>query len=123
MTAQLAPDSVRPAVRPSIPPERFGERIARAQAGARAHGFDALLVSVGPDLVYLAGYAAMPLERLTMLVLPADGPATLIAPRLEAAPAQHAPGLASGAIALATWEENARATLDELRRAASIGKP
>jgi Xaa-Pro aminopeptidase len=45
---------------------------------------DALLLSVGPDLPYLTGYEAMPLERLTMLVLPRDGEATLVVPRLEA---------------------------------------
>ena len=31
---------------------------------------DVVLLSVGPDLPYLTGYEAMPLERLTMLVLP-----------------------------------------------------
>ena len=38
----------------------------------RAAGLDALLVGVGADLRYLAGYDALPLERLTLLVLPAD---------------------------------------------------
>ncbi len=33
-------------------------------------GVDVLLLSVGADLPYLTGYEAMPLERLTMLVLP-----------------------------------------------------
>ena len=32
---------------------------------------------------WLIGYAAMPLERLTMLVVPADGPATLVIPGFE----------------------------------------
>ena len=45
---------------------------------------DVLLLSVGADLPYLTGYEAMPLERLTMLVLPRDGDATLVVPRLEA---------------------------------------
>jgi Xaa-Pro aminopeptidase len=45
---------------------------------------DVVLLSVGPDLPYLTGYEAMPLERLTMLVLPRDGDATLVVPRLEA---------------------------------------
>jgi Xaa-Pro aminopeptidase len=74
--------------RPTTPGSRFAERIARAQAGARARRLDALLVGVGPDLVYLAGYGAMPLERLTMLVVPAEGPVTLVVPRLEVAPAR-----------------------------------
>ena len=45
---------------------------------------DALLLSVGADLPWLTEYTAMPLPRLTMLVLPADGDATLVVPRLEA---------------------------------------
>ncbi|CAN5617150.1 Xaa-Pro peptidase family protein [soil metagenome] len=45
---------------------------------------DVLLVSVGSDLPYLTGYEAMPLERLTMLVVPRDGEATLVIPTLEA---------------------------------------
>ena len=36
-------------------------------------GVDVLLLSVGHDLPYLTGYYAMPLERLTMLVVPRDG--------------------------------------------------
>jgi Xaa-Pro aminopeptidase len=46
-------------------------------------GVDVLLVSVGSDLPYLTGYEAMPLERLTMLVVPREGEATLVIPRLE----------------------------------------
>ena len=46
-------------------------------------GVDALLLSLGADLPWLTGYEAMPLERLTMLVLPSDGGATLVVPRLE----------------------------------------
>jgi Xaa-Pro aminopeptidase len=48
------------------------------------HGVDVLLLSVGADLPWLTGYEAMPLERLTMLVLPRDGDASLLVPRLEA---------------------------------------
>ncbi|MEE9413815.1 MAG: Xaa-Pro peptidase family protein, partial [Acidimicrobiales bacterium] len=47
-------------------------------------GVDTLLLSVGADLPYLTGYEAMPLERLTMLVVPVDGPAELVVPALEA---------------------------------------
>ena len=47
----------------------------------------------------------MPLERLTMLVVPAEGPVTLVVPRLEAAPARACPAVAAGHAVLATWEE------------------
>ena len=55
-------------------------------------GVDTLLVSVGSDLPYLTGYEAMPLERLTMLVVPREGDATLVIPRLEAPRVVERPG-------------------------------
>ncbi|HET7828453.1 MAG TPA: aminopeptidase P family N-terminal domain-containing protein, partial [Candidatus Limnocylindrales bacterium] len=67
-----------------IPAERYAERLEAARREAQAAGLDALCIGVGADLRYLTGYEAMPLERLTMLVLPADGEATLAVPRLEA---------------------------------------
>ena len=48
-----------------------------------AAGLDALLVTPGPDLRWLTGYDALPLERLTCLVVPATGDAFLVAPGLE----------------------------------------
>ncbi len=44
---------------------------------------DVVMLSVGPDLPWLIGYEAMALERLTMLVVPAGGPAELIIPAFE----------------------------------------
>ncbi len=61
-----------------------GERMGRVQAAMAAQGVDVLLLSVGPDLPWLTGYEAMPLERLTMLVVPRGGEATLVVPELEA---------------------------------------
>ena len=46
-------------------------RVAQVRERMVALDVDTLLLSVGPDLPYLIGYEAMPLERLTMLVLPA----------------------------------------------------
>ena len=46
-------------------------------------GVDALLLSVGPDLPWLTGFSAAPMERLTMLVLPVDGRPTLVLPGFE----------------------------------------
>ena len=62
----------------------FAERLDRTRARMGELGVDVVLLSVGADLPYLTGYEAMPLERLTMLVLPRDGDATLVVPRLEA---------------------------------------
>jgi Xaa-Pro aminopeptidase len=62
----------------------LARRAARVRDRMAEVGVDVLMLSVGPDLPYLTGYEAMPLERLTMLVLPRDGDATLVVPRLEA---------------------------------------
>ncbi len=62
----------------------FGERMGRVRAAMDRHGVDTVLLSVGADLPWLTGYEAMPLERLTMLVLPREDEASLVVPRLEA---------------------------------------
>ena len=64
-------------------------------------GIDVLLLSVGADLPYLTGYEAMPLERLTMLVLPRTGDARLVVPRLEAPRVVARPDL----FEIVPWEE------------------
>ena len=71
----------------------YVDRMHRARAAMERHGVDVLLVSVGRDLPYLTGYEAMPLERLTMLVVPKDGDATLVIPRLEAPRVIEQPGV------------------------------
>lgn len=63
--------------------DRLAERRRRAAAAAGEAGLAGLLVTPGPDLEYLCGYAAMPLERLTMLVLPASGDPVMVVPLLE----------------------------------------
>src|SRR5690348_13072045 len=60
------------------------QRLNRVQARMEDLGVDVALLSIGADLPWLTGYEAMPLERLTMLVLPRDGAATLVVPKLEA---------------------------------------
>lgn len=65
-----------------IPAGRYAERLARAVELAAGRGLAGILVGTGPDLRYLTGYAALPLERLTMLVITARG-ADIVVPRLE----------------------------------------
>lgn len=60
-------------------------RIAAAVAEMRRRGTDALVVTIGSDLPYLIGYRAMENERITALVVPADGDPTLVVPALEEA--------------------------------------
>jgi Xaa-Pro aminopeptidase len=59
-------------------------RMARVRERMGELGVDALLLSHGADLPWLTGYRAMPLERLTMLVLPLEGEPVLVVPALEA---------------------------------------
>ncbi|MDQ2964507.1 MAG: Xaa-Pro peptidase family protein, partial [Chloroflexota bacterium] len=112
--------------RPTIPAARFADRIARAAQATSDRGFDALLVGVGPDLRYLTGYEALPLERLTMLVLSAaTGGPRLVAPRLELAAARA--GVRPD-VPIVTWEETedpyvvvARLVSDAGRSASRVG--
>lgn len=89
-------------------PTTIRQRVDRVAAALRSSGVTAVLVSPGPDLRYLLDYDAVPLERLTCLVIPASGNPVLVVPRLEEA-AARASG-AGGAIAandldLRVWDE------------------
>ncbi len=77
------------------------ERFERVRGRMAELGVDALLLSLGADLPWLTGYEAMPLERLTMLVLPSDDHATLVVPALEAPRVEEDPSVFS----LRPWSE------------------
>jgi Xaa-Pro aminopeptidase len=79
----------------------YRDRLERARAAMDQRGIDVLLLSLGLDLPYLTGYHAMPLERLTMLVVPRSGEAVLVIPRLEAPRVVEQPGVFS----LLPWGE------------------
>jgi Xaa-Pro aminopeptidase len=76
-------------------------RVERVRKRMASLGVDALLLSLGADLPWLTGYEAMPLERLTMLVLPREGEAVLVVPRLEAPRVVEDPSV----FALRPWSE------------------
>lgn len=80
------------------------QRLGRAAELTGHAGWDALLVTPGPDLRYLAGYDAVPLERLTCLVVPAQGEPVLVAPLLERAAAAATP-LGQTGVSIETWGE------------------
>ncbi|MEZ5227214.1 MAG: Xaa-Pro peptidase family protein [Acidimicrobiales bacterium] len=71
----------------------FAERMSRVRAAMEQQGVDVLLLSVGPDLPWLIGYEAMPLERLTMLVVPVDDRPRLVIPSFETARVVEHPDL------------------------------
>jgi Xaa-Pro aminopeptidase len=95
---------VRPAAapRPAIPPERYAARLERASDVAGSAGVAALLIGVGSDLRYLTGYEAMPLERLTLLVVRPGHPPAIVVPRLERGAAEA--GLRTP-VDIRTWDE------------------
>ena len=80
------------------------ERITAARKACSEAAIDALLVTPGPDLRWLTGYDAIPLERLTCLVLSPEADPVLLVPRLEA-PAAMAAKVSDLGVALRTWEE------------------
>lgn len=66
-----------------------------------AQGLAALVVGPGSDLTYLTGYRMSTSERLTALVLDADGGSVLVAPALEAPRARAA----APDLVLREWQE------------------
>ena len=106
------------AARPVIPAGRFADRLARAATEAGDQGFDALLIGVGSDLRYLSGYEAMPLERLTMLVVIPGRDSVIVVPRLERGAAEA--GLRTD-VRIMAWAEgtDAYAAVVDLVRAAT----
>jgi Xaa-Pro aminopeptidase len=83
--------------------ERFAERRRRGGAAVAAAGLDGFLVTPGPDLRYLTGYDALPLERLTLLRLGPGVDPVLLVPRLERPAAEAAPGVEG--LEIATWAD------------------
>ena len=78
---------------------------ARLEAAASRLGdTDALLVAPSADLVYLTGYAPMPLARPTVLIVTPAGP-TLVVPTLERPLADACP--AADAVDIVPWDDGA----------------
>jgi Xaa-Pro dipeptidase len=70
---------------PPLKPEAFRERQSRLRAEARSRGLEALFVTPSTNLAYSANLAIGRSERLTALILFADGPAVLLTPSFEEA--------------------------------------
>jgi D-alanyl-D-alanine dipeptidase len=79
----------------------YGERRRRAAELAEQAGLEGLLVTPGGDLAYLTGYAPLPLERLTVLIVRPSRDPLMLVPQLECPGAAAAPG-ATG-IELVGW--------------------
>ena len=61
-------------------PEVYAQRLKRAQEITKAAGIDAVVVATGEDFFYLVGSTLSSHERLTALIIPADGTPQLFAP-------------------------------------------
>jgi Xaa-Pro aminopeptidase len=84
--------------------EDFAARIERAGQMAEAAGLSGVLVTPGPDLLYLSGYAPVAItERLTMLFVSAHQKPAMIVPVLERPDAESAPG--SSKLTLSDWAD------------------
>jgi len=79
-------------------------RLELVRDSVRAVGLDAVLLTPGPDLRYVTGYDAKQLERLTCLVVPAQGDLALLVPRLELPAAQASPAGSLG-LEIVPWAE------------------
>lgn len=82
-----ATPSARASAPPPLPappgPEVYRERQAKLRSGAKARGWDALVVTPSTNLAYSCGLSMARSERLTALILVTDGPAVLVTPSFE----------------------------------------
>lgn len=90
---------------PPFPTSVHRDRLTRAAAEAGGRELDAILVTPSSDYLYLLGYAAPPLERLTCLVVRPGASPTLVLPHLEEPLARHELGPLADEMDLRTWEE------------------
>lgn len=84
-----SPSLAAPPDAPPLPgplePEVFRERQAKLRAAAKERSLDALIVTASTNLAYAANLSIGRSERLTALLLFADGPAVLVTPSFEVA--------------------------------------
>jgi D-alanyl-D-alanine dipeptidase len=98
--------------------EDYAARMRRVVADATEAGLDGLLITPGPDLVWLTGYRPTAItERLTVLVLAPDREPTLLVPSLERPDAEDAVGAPS--LAIVDWADGE----DPFARAADYLSP
>ncbi len=96
MTSMQTPGATAP-----LDTSVYRSRMERMRTAMAEQGVDAVVLSLGLDLPYLTGYHAMPLERLTALVVTRSGDATMVIPGLEAPRVVEQPGV----FELLAWSE------------------
>ncbi|MGC1735275.1 MAG: Xaa-Pro peptidase family protein [Pseudonocardiaceae bacterium] len=106
------------------PLDTLTDRLARTRDATRVAGLDALLITPSPDLRYLLGVGGESHERLTCLVLPADGDPVLVVPALERPGLDGTPALELG-LEIAEWTDEAdpyALVAAALRRSGSVAR-
>ena len=89
---------------PAFTGEDYRQRMQRVVDSATAVGLAGVVVTPGPDLVWLTGYRPTAItERLTMLVLRADERPSLLVPVLERPDVESAEGVE--AVTLVDWAD------------------
>ncbi|GAA1986036.1 Xaa-Pro peptidase family protein [Amycolatopsis minnesotensis] len=106
---------------PAPEAEVLRARLDRARAAAAAAGTDALLIAPGSDLRYFLGQAGGSFERLTTLVVPAEGTPALVVPKLEAPGYADVPTDALGVDVL-TWVDGNNAFELVADRLGAVGR-
>jgi Xaa-Pro aminopeptidase len=82
----------------------YAWRMGRGAQQAAEAGLTGLLVAPGPDLLYFAGYMPVAItERITLLVIPAEGDPSMIVPILERPDAEESPG--GGVVSMHDWTD------------------
>ena len=76
-------DTPLPPLPPPLPAPTFRARQEALRAAAKERGLDALFVMPSTNLAYSANLAIFRSERLTALLLLAEGPAVLVTPNFE----------------------------------------
>ena len=96
----------------------YAQRLRAAADAAAEAGLAGLVITPGYDLRYLVGSRAQTFERLTALVLPASGEATVVVPRLELASLKES-AITELPLAVRDWvdgDDPYRLVADALRR-------
>jgi Xaa-Pro aminopeptidase len=88
-----------------IPADRYAARLTAAREALTDRGLGAMLIGVGPDLRYLTGFVGEPMERVTLLVVPREGPVSFVVPQLEAQKARTTPLVARGHAEVVPFQE------------------
>ncbi|HET7709564.1 MAG TPA: Xaa-Pro peptidase family protein [Sphingomicrobium sp.] len=102
-SAVRATDYARIKTAPPITREERVARIARAQALMRNAGIGAVLVESGPSLDYFTGIQWRRSERLTGVVIPAEGDPIIVTPFFEGPTIREKMGIPAE---IRTWQED-----------------